>query len=101
MVASGDLLPETHENEGHYMHMFRAEELQGWLNQSGTQLLEISASNSLSSTWGEQLTEIRQDQEKWGLALELELEACAQPGALDMGTHMLAVVKKRSQGLLP
>jgi SAM-dependent methyltransferase len=101
VVASGDLVPATHDNEGHHMHMFRAEELQGWLNQSGTQLLAISASNSLSSTWGEQLAEIRQDQEKWELTLELELEACAQPGAVDMGTHMLAVVKKRSQGLLP
>ena len=82
------------------MHLFQAEDLQGWLNQSGTQLMAISSSNSLSSNWAEQLAELRQDQEKWALALELELEACAQPGALDMGTHILAVVKKRSQGLL-
>ncbi len=100
VVASGDLLPGTYHNEGHYMHLFQAEDLQGWLNQSGTQLMAISSSNSLSSNWAEQLAELRQDQEKWALALELELEACAQPGALDMGTHILAVVKKRSQGLL-
>jgi SAM-dependent methyltransferase len=100
VVASGDLIPETFDNDQHYMHMFRAAELQGWLNQAGTQLLAISASNSLSSTWAEKLAEIRQNQQQWELLLELELEACAQPGALDMGTHLLAVVKKRSQGLL-
>ena len=100
VVTSGDLIPDTYDNEAHYMHMFRAEELQSWLNQAGTQLLAISSSNSLSSTWGERLAEIRQEQEKWDFLLELELEACAQPGALDTGTHMLAVVKKRSQGLL-
>ena len=100
VVASGDLVPETYNNEGHIMHMFRAVELQSWLEQSGTQLLAISSSNSLSSTWREALAEIRQDEEKWALMLELELEACIQPGALDMGTHMLAVAKKRPQGLL-
>jgi SAM-dependent methyltransferase len=100
VVASGDLVPETHNNDGHTMHMFRAAELQSWLEKSGTQVLAISSSNSLSSTWGEVLAEIRQDEEKWALMLELELEACAQPGALDMGTHLLAVVKKRAQGLL-
>lgn len=100
VVASGDLVTETYDNNQHFMHMFRASELQGWLNQAGTQLLAISASSSLSSTWAEQLTEIRQDQGQWDLLLELELEACSQPGALDMSTHLLAVVKKRSQGLL-
>jgi len=100
VVASGDLVPETFNNDGHTMHMFRAAELQSWLDQSGTQVLTMSSSNSLSSTWGEVLAEIRQDKEKWAFMLELELEACAQPGALDMGTHLLAVVKKRPQGLL-
>jgi 2-polyprenyl-3-methyl-5-hydroxy-6-metoxy-1,4-benzoquinol methylase len=101
VVATGDLIPETYDNEGHYMHMYRAAELQDWLVQAGTQLLAISSCNSLSSTRGEQLTEIRQDKEKWDFLLELEQEACAQPGALDMGTHILAVVKKRAKGLLP
>ena len=101
VITSGDLVPETHDNDGHHMHMFRAAELQSWLNQAGTQLLAISACNSLSSTWGEDLAEIRQDQDKWSHLLDMELEACSQPGALDMSTHLLAVVKKRSQGLLP
>jgi len=100
VVASGDLVPETYSNDGHTMHMFRAAELQSWLEQSGTRVLAISSSNSLSSTWREELAEIRQDEEKWALVLEMELEACTEPGALDMGTHLLAVVKKRSQGLL-
>lgn len=100
VIASGDLLPETYHNDGHYMHMFQAAELQDWLRQAGTQLLAISACNSLSPTWGEQLVETRNQPEKWDLLLEMELEASAQPGALDMSTHLLAVVKKRAKGLL-
>ena len=82
------------------MHMFRAEELETWLKQTGLQILAVSASNGLSTGWEQQLAEIKQDQEKWAYLLELELEACAQSGYLDAGTHILAVAKKRAQGLL-
>jgi 2-polyprenyl-3-methyl-5-hydroxy-6-metoxy-1,4-benzoquinol methylase len=100
VVASGDLIPETYDNEGHYMHMFRAEELRGWLTASSMQILALSASNSLSSTWGEQLAEVRQDETLWANLLKWEVQASAEPGALDMGTHMIAVAKKRAQGLI-
>jgi ubiquinone/menaquinone biosynthesis C-methylase UbiE len=94
VVGSGDLLPETYDNEGHYMHMFSAKELQIWLKQSGLHLLDISASNSLTTTWNERLIETQEDKEKWAFLQKLELEACAQPGFLDGGTHILAVVQK-------
>ena len=94
VVASGDLLPETYDNRGHYMHMFRAAKLSEWLQRGGAQILALSASNCLSATYAEGLAEIRENHEKWDFLLELELEACAQPGALDMGTHILAVAEK-------
>lgn len=93
VVGSGNLLPETYENEGHYMHMFSAEELQIWLAQAGLELLAVSASNGLSTTWNEMLQETMEDEERWEFLLKLELDACAQPGFLDGGTHILAVVK--------
>ena len=97
VIESGDLLPETHENRGHYLHMFRSEELRNWLAQSGAEVLAMSASNCLSLTWDEPLAEIQQDEARWAFLLEMEVEACAQPGFLDGGTHLLAVVKKGEQ----
>lgn len=95
VIASGDLVPETYDNEGHYMHMFRADELRSWLAGSGVQVLTLSAANALTNTWGEQLAEARQDVNVWANLLAWELEASAEPGALDMGTHILAVVAKQ------
>jgi len=100
IVETGDLDPEEIHDQEQRMHMFRAEELVSWLKQSGLQVLAISASNGLSTGWETQLTDLQQDQEKWGYLLELEQEACAQSGFLDAGTHILAVAKKRAQGLL-
>lgn len=100
IIESGDLVPETYANDEHYMHMFRAEELRGWLNERGVRILELSSVNSLSGTWSEALAEIRQDEARWASLLEWELQASTEPGALDMGTHILAVVKKRAQGLI-
>ena len=99
IINSGDLVPETYANDGHYMHLFRAEELSGWLNENGLRVLAISAANALTNTWSKQLSETRQDETLWAELLAWELEASAQPGALDMGTHILAVVKKTQSGL--
>ena len=76
------------------MHLFRATELVTWLEQKGLVLMDISASNCISLTWSEMLIEIRNDAEKWNELLRMELEACADDGCLNMGTHLIAVVKK-------
>jgi len=94
VISSGNLLPETFDNRGHYMHMFQSQELRGWLVQHGVEILDMAASHALSLNYNETLAEVRQDEEKWNFLLELELAACAQPGAWDLGTHLLAVVQK-------
>lgn len=100
VIETGDLVPEEIPDQEQPMHMFRAGELEAWLKQAGLQVLAISASNGLSTGWEEPLAELQQDQEKWDYLLELEVEACSQPGFIDAGTHILAVAKKRAQGLL-
>ena len=40
--------------------------------------------------------EIRADADRWNELLEIELEACRQSGSLDVGTHLVAVVAKKS-----
>jgi len=94
IIESGDLLPETQGEGGHYCHMFRAGELCELLAQAGLTLTAMSASNCLSLGWDDSLQEIRADDEKWTELLRMELEACAEVACLGMGTHLIAVARK-------
>ena len=76
------------------MHMFRANELKRWLEQENLTILDLSASNCISLTWNEMLKEIRSDTEKWNELLRMELEAGADDGCLNLGTHLIAVARK-------
>jgi SAM-dependent methyltransferase len=90
IIQSGDTLEGRHR-----CHMYRAAELRSLLDRPGLDLLAISASNCLSTRGEETLAGIRQDAVRWHELLQMELEACREPGCLDMGTHLIAVVRKR------
>lgn len=95
ITSTGDIIPATlPERRGNFMHLFRASELREWLEQKNLTLLDLSASNCISLTWNDLLKEIRKDPEKWNELLRMELEACADDGCLNMGTHLIAVVRK-------
>jgi len=95
ITSSGDISLKTWpDRQNDFMHLFRAGELKEWLEQSGFELLALSASNCLSTGWNESLAAIRDDAVKWGELLRLELEACAQAGCLDMGTHLIGVARR-------
>ena len=98
ITGSGDITSSIlPERKGSFMHMFRANELKEWLEQKDLTILDLSASNCISLTWDEMLAEVRDDAEKWNELLRMELEACAEGGCLDMGTHIVAVVRKGSR----
>lgn len=78
------------------MHLFRANELLKWLELAGLTIIDKSASNCISLTWNETLKQIRNDSEKWDELVRMELEACADEGCLNMGTHLIAVAEKDS-----
>ncbi|MBI1729761.1 class I SAM-dependent methyltransferase [Candidatus Acetothermia bacterium] len=94
ITESGDITPETLPETKHYCHMFRAQEVREWLTLAELQIVAMSASSCLSIGWEEKLREIREDKEKWAELLRTELEACADPGSLNMGPHIIAVAKK-------
>ena len=49
ITQSGDISPVTFpERKGSFMHLFRATELRQWLEQAGTRVIKLSASNCLS-----------------------------------------------------
>ncbi len=93
IVETGDLCPETYSACNHHAHLFRAKELREFLEGFGVTILAMSASNMLSAAWRERLTEIREDPAQWEQMLDMELRACREPGLLDAGTHIIAVVR--------
>ncbi len=94
ILATGDLTPATVGPGRHYTHMFRCDELRAALEDARFEVLTMSASNALSTGWGEHLAELSEDGAVWRHLLEMEIEACQQPGCLDAGTHLIAVCRK-------
>jgi SAM-dependent methyltransferase len=94
IVATGDLAPDKSEQLSHFCHMFRAAELRALLEGCGLEVELLSASDCLSATWAEFLESVRRDDVLWQHLIEMELEACREPGCVDMGTHTIAVCRK-------
>jgi SAM-dependent methyltransferase len=94
IIRTGDLYFDPSEGLRHRCHLFRSGEFKELLEDHGVQILKFSASNCLSAVWGEKLRDIRADEERWNELLQMELEATQQPGCVDMGTHLVAVVQK-------
>ena len=94
ILASGDVLPGSFEAAKHFMHMFRAAEFQDFLRDGGLTIEAISSSGTVSVNWGNLLSEYRQDSEKWNMLLGIELEASAEPGSWNAGTHLIGVARK-------
>lgn len=92
IIRTGDTFETNHP-----CHMYRSTELRRLLARPELALLAISASNCLSTCWDDDLGQIRNDAQKWGDLLRMEVEACAEDGCLDMGTHIIAVVKKKER----
>lgn len=93
VVEKGDLTPALGIST-HYCRMYRAVDFRRLLEGVGLPIELIFTSNVLSATWDEQLKELPEDSAAWQHLLEMELEACREPGCLDMGTHLIAVCKK-------
>ena len=95
ITSTGDITPATFPGrKRNFMHMFRADEVRQWLEKAGLTVTDMSASNCLSLTWNETLRQIRNDSEKWNELLRMEVEACADEGCLNMGTHLIAAGRK-------
>jgi SAM-dependent methyltransferase len=79
---------------GHHCHMYRWAELETLLRRPSCTLVATSASNCLSMCNDEVLAGIEADSDLWRAFLRWELDFCAEPGALDGGTHILAVARR-------
>jgi hypothetical protein len=94
IVETGDL-PAHHSSMGTPAHLFGWIELRSLLEQHDCDVVVASAANLLSIGNDEICERWLQDPEMWERFLSWEVTSCAQPGAIDGGTHIIAVVRKR------
>lgn len=92
VLESGNLTGDI--NHGHPMHLYRSEELLRLLRQHACECVAASAANFLSPGNEAALADCLADETIWSAILTAEVELCQQPGALDGGTHIIAVVKR-------
>lgn len=95
ITATGDLTASNFPaRQVNPMHLFRVEETRAWVDRSGLHPLAFSASGVLALAWGDHLDPIRQDPARWNELLRMELDACADPACLGMGTHLIFAAEK-------
>ncbi|OGO05647.1 MAG: hypothetical protein A2Y73_05095 [Chloroflexi bacterium RBG_13_56_8] len=96
IVRSGNLGPDKVAVSTHFLHAYRSTEFRAFIENAGAYVMELSASDCLSSTWEDLLSTWCDNERIWHHLVDLEIEACRQPGCLDMGTHLIAVARRPS-----
>ena len=98
LTRTGDVIGELAAEGSHQCHMSRWSEYRDVLSRHPVDILEVSAANYLSNGLynEEYLTELSKDSEKWNMFLKWELDFCREPGVIDGGTHMIAILRKQS-----
>ena len=90
--TAGDLTGEV--SRGHRCHMYRYSELRQLLEHHNCTIKAASASGFLSMSDEETLRIAYSRRDLWDALLKWELDYCREPGAIDGGTHIIAVVQK-------
>ena len=71
-------------------------ELKALLERHGCDLLTASVANHLTTSHSEEMNKVcEQEPEVWERILEWEQKMCQEPGNLDGGTHIIAVVSRK------
>ncbi len=92
ILETGDL-PPNHSSMGMPVHLFSWADLRERLDRHPCELVAASASNFLSVGNDEVCERWLQDPVMWDRFLAWEVDSCAQPGAIDAGTHIIAVIR--------
>ena len=91
-MATGDLFGPT--SRGQRAHMYRWSELEALLTTQDCEIVGKSAANFLAINNEDAVTAFERDPELYEWFLRWEIEYCQEPGAIDGGTHMIAIVRR-------
>lgn len=98
-LRSGDLRHAQRDNPGaHVCQLFRWSDVQALLERAGGRTVAASASNWASLGDAQTLARLEADAGRWARFVDHEVAACAQPGVLDGGTHILFAATARAAG---
>ena len=93
LLSTGDLTGIL-DGGDHWQHMFRGSELREFLESIDCDIVDMSASNSLTNLRGDFLNKIDANSDVWQTLVEAEMGFCSEPGNLDSGEHIIAIVRK-------
>jgi SAM-dependent methyltransferase len=93
LIETGDQY-EDDVSGGHLLHFYRWQELRTLLERHPCTIVAASASNFLSIAHDALLEDVIGEGALWETLLEWEIGFCRQSGALDAGTHIIAVVRR-------
>lgn len=93
-LRSGDqrLIAEPGE---HACQLFSWSDVRELVEHAGAEIVAASASNWLSLQAPEVVQTLADPPELWAQFLDWEESLCTEPGALDVGTHLLVAARKR------
>ena len=91
IIATGDQTGPLAED--HRFHYYRWAELERLLRRHPCTIAAVAAANFLAIRNEEALQEIMADTDLWSAFLQWEVAVCQESGALDGGTHIIAVVR--------
>ena len=94
VVSTGD---NRYDPPAHPCRMFRWQEVLDMVDRLPCALAGASASNFLTCGDQEVVEGVAADPDLWPLLLDWEEQACAEPGALDGGTHLLFALRPLHQ----
>ena len=81
-------------NNNNRIKMYRAKELRQLLQNYNCKVVDMSASNCLSTSRQQFLEQNLVTNDAWSDFLRWELDFCAEDGCLDSGTHLIGVAHK-------
>jgi SAM-dependent methyltransferase len=91
VLRTGDL--RHMPGSAHVCRMFRSAQLRELVEAAGGRVEAMSASNWASLGDATALAILERDSDRWSRFIGHEVEACAAPGALDGGTHLLMAAR--------
>lgn len=94
IIKTGNLHPSSFTSSDHHCHLFTADELKQVVQDTGFEMVVLSASNCLSALRQDELGNLQKDEKKWTYFLDLEIRACQSSGMVESGTHLIAVIQK-------
>lgn len=92
VLTTGDLRHLA--GSAHVCQMFRASGFAELVSAAGGRMLAMSASNWASLGDPDVLADLEADPGRWSRFLDHEVAACAEPGAVDGGTHILFAAER-------